>query len=308
MRNTLLCIAAFLSFYAGDVSSANKLYIVPADESGNIVEDPEGGYKGQLEMVQSSEDENAYSLANVSLPDAKFAVYGINEDNGMLTFYGTVGWAVSPVPVNYPSPLSIAPKGTLISLPETGTYDFEFFDRDVDGIAYHMLLPRPSEASSMIEYPSSLFLVDQSNNYTEIQGDMTTGLYAGDVEVPQDFRISYEPRYDMPPFIFGPSSDESGVIELFDQERVSISYAKGTSAVFNVSATARSSEENHIEINLREGYVVINDLIGTSVKAIEDSDANVRYLTLSGSILPGRPASPGLYIVLRNGVCSKIMM
>lgn len=301
----LLLSAAVCSVYADD---SNKLFIVPADETGKIVSDGNGGYVGQVEMTVDASNENIYMAKGVNVGYGKFAVYGVSGKTGQYSFYGTNSWAVKPLPVNYSSPMSIAPEGTVLDLPEEGAYDFEFYDRDVDGIPYHMLIPVPADDSIGAKYPQKLFLVDSSNKYVELNGDMNTGVYSGSVTLPTAFRIAYEPRYAIAAFIFGPTDARTSTVSLDDDVQQQIEYGVGTSAVFAPGAPDPQRTYRHIEINLADGYVILNNDIPTSVDGVRAAETEGVYYTISGHRIYGVPDASGIYIVKQGNSCSKVLL
>lgn len=309
MRNFLLAFGLILSALACSVNAqdVNKLFIVPADENGSVVSDGAGGYVGQVEMIADAADDNIYSASGVDVKNGKFAVYGISGTTGLYSFYGPNSWAVKPLPVNYSTPLSIAVDGTMLELPVAGRYDFMFYDRDVEGISYHMLKPVPADASIDAKYPAKLFLVDRSNRYVELDGDMATGVYDGEVTLPAEFRISYEPRFATAAFIFGPADNQSSTVNLEDGVQQPIEYATGTSAVFSPDAAVRDRGVNHVEVNLAEGYIALNPPVITGIDDISADDVPGVYYTVSGVRVNGTPDSPGIYIVKKGNACHKVV-
>lgn len=310
MRRLLLTLGVFLAGFAGLTSSAesNKLFIVPADESGKIVKNADGTYAGQVEMIQDASNENEYSVKDVELPYPAFAIYGINEQTGLYSFYGTTGWAVTPLPANYPSPLIIAGEGMVLQLPADGRFDFELFDRDVEGIQYHMLLPIPSDGNNTVRFPSHLYLIDSSNKSVILQGDMSTGIYQGDVALAGQFRISYEPRYNQDAFIFGPTSAGATSVELHDGVKEPIAYAQGTTANFYADPAVGQKGATHVEVNLDQGYIVIGDSTPSALEEIGQDDAPKQYYTITGLSLSGEPEQSGMYIVKQGERYSKVVV
>ena len=310
MRRLLLTFCVALTGIAGLTASAdsNKLFIVPADESGNITRNTDGTYSGQVEMVQDASNENAYSVKDIELPYPAFAIYGINEQTGLYTFYGTTGWAVTPLPVNYPSPLIIAAEGVVMELPTAGKFDFELYDRDIEGIKYHMLIPKSADGNNAVRFPSHLYLIDSSNNSATVQGDMSTGIYQGDVALTGRFRISYEPRYNQDAFIFGPTSAGAKSVGLRDGVRVAIGYAQGTTADFYADPSVGQKGTTHVEVNLDQGYIVIGDSTPSAVEEIGVEDAPKQYYTITGLPLPGEPEQSGMYIVKQGERYSKVVV
>lgn len=301
MKNTLSAIIIILSGMgiAINTHAANRLYIVPADADG-IIEKDSTGYKGQMEMVQDSIDGNKFTVSNVNLDNGSFAIYAINEDNGLSTFYGPLSWAVTPLPVNYPSPLSITRNGETVKLPATGTYDFEFYDRDIEGITYHMLIPKPISVEADVKYPAKLFLVTSDDRFVELDGDPATGIYQGTMIVPEDFKISYEPKFGSDAFIFGPTSATSDKVIWHDNEKIPIEYIKGTNAVFEAEDQVRASEYSNVLVNLAEGYLMINKEVVVGIEELGINSEPVKYYSLSGTRLMNKPES-GLYIRVEGG-------
>lgn len=254
-------------------------------------------------MVQDPADENRYTVSGVAVGNGSFAIYGINEDSGHATFYGPLGWAVTPLPVNYPSPLSIAPDGLTIKLPATGTYDFEFYDRDISGITYHMLVPRPVNVEPDVKYPGKLYLVTSDDKYVELDGDPLTGIYQGKVDVPEDFRISYEPKFSIGAFIFGPTAAADKVV-WHDNEKINIAYTKGTDAVFESDSQARESGSSNVAVNLPEGFILINGDVVLGLDEVMRESESVEYYNLSGMRLTTPPEN-GIYIRIADGRATK---
>lgn len=303
MKNTFVIITLLIAGMGltANANDAHKLYIIPANAEGKV--EKEGvGYKGQIQMVQDPTDENRYTVSNVAVGNGSFAIYGINEDNGSATFYGPLGWAVTPLPVNYPSPQSIAPDGQTIQLPASGTYDFEFYDRDISGIPYHMLVPRPVNVDPDVKYPQKLYLVTSGDKYVELNGDPLTGIYQGKVDVPEDFKISYEPKFDMGVFIFGPTSAIDKVVWR-DNEKINIAYTKGTDAVFESDSQARESGSN-VAVNLPEGFILINGDVVLGLDEVMRESESVEYYNLSGMRLTTPPEN-GIYIRIADGRATK---
>lgn len=303
MKNTFVIITLLIAGMGitANANDAHKLYIIPANAEGKV-EKEDTGYKGQIQMVQDPADENRYTVSNVAVGNGSFAIYGINEDSGHATFYGPLGWAVTPLPANYPSPLSIAPDGLTIKLPATGTYDFEFYDRDISGITYHMLVPRPVNVEPDVKYPGKLYLVTSDDKYVELDGDPLTGIYQGKVEVPEDFRISYEPKFSIGAFIFGPTTAADKVV-WHDNEKISIAYTKGTDAVFESDIQARESGSN-VAVNLPEGFILINGDVVLGLDEVMRESESVEYYNLSGMRLTTPPEN-GIYIRIADGRATK---
>lgn len=303
MKNTFVIITLLIAGMGitANANDAHKLYIIPANAEGKV-EKEDTGYKGQIQMVQDPADENRYTVSGVAVGNGSFAIYGINEDSGHATFYGPLGWAVTPLPANYPSPLSIAPDGLTIKLPATGTYDFEFYDRDISGITYHMLVPRPMNVEPDVKYPGKLYLVTSDDKYVELDGDPLTGIYQGKVEVPEDFRISYEPKFSIGAFIFGPTTAADKVV-WHDNEKISIAYTKGTDAVFESDSQAREGSSN-VAVNLPEGFILINGDVVLGLDEVMRESESVEYYNLSGMRLTTPPEN-GIYIRIADGRATK---
>lgn len=303
MKNTFVIITLLMAGMGitANANDAHKLYIIPANAEGKV-EKEGAGYKGQIQMVQDAADENRYTVSNVAVGNGSFAIYGINEDNGSATFYGPLSWAVTPLPVNYPSPQSIAPDGQTIQLPASGTYDFEFYDRDISGIPYHMLVPRPVNVDPDVKYPQKLYLVTSDDKYVELDGDPLTGIYQGKVEVPEDFRISYEPKFSIGAFIFGPTTAADKVV-WHDNEKISIAYTKGTDAVFESDSQAREGSSN-VAVNLPEGFILINGDVVLGLDEVMRESESVEYYNLSGMRLTTPPEN-GIYIRIADGRATK---
>ncbi len=303
MKNTFVIITLLMAGMGitANANDAHKLYIIPANAEGKV-EKEGAGYKGQIQMVQDAADENRYTVSNVAVGNGSFAIYGINEDNGSATFYGPLSWAVTPLPVNYPSPQSIAPDGQTIQLPASGTYDFEFYDRDISGIPYHMLVPRPVNVDPDVKYPQKLYLVTSGDKYVELNGDPLTGIYQGKVEVPEDFRISYEPKFSIDAFIFGPTTAADKVV-WHDNEKINIAYTKGTDAVFESDSQAREGSSN-VAVNLPEGFILINGDVVLGLDEVMRESESVEYYNLSGMRLTTPPEN-GIYIRIADGRATK---
>lgn len=303
MKNTFVIITLLITGMGltANANDAHKLYIIPANAEGKV-EKEGAGYKGQIQMVQDAADENRYTVSNVAVGNGSFAIYGINEDNGSATFYGPLSWAVTPLPVNYPSPQSIAPDGQTIQLPASGTYDFEFYDRDISGIPYHMLVPRPVNVDPDVKYPQKLYLVTSGDKYVELNGDPLTGIYQGKVDVPEDFRISYEPKFSIGAFIFGPTTAADKVV-WHDNEKINIAYTKGTDAVFESDSQAREGSSN-VAVNLPEGFILINGDVVLGLDEVMRESESVEYYNLSGMRLTTPPEN-GIYIRIADGRATK---
>lgn len=303
MKNTFAIITLLIAGtgITANANDAHKLYIIPANAEGKV-EKEGAGYKGQIQMVQDAADENRYTVSNVAVGNGSFAIYGINEDNGSATFYGPLSWAVTPLPVNYPSPQSIAPDGLTIQLPASGTYDFEFYDRDISGISYHMLVPRPVNVDPDVKYPQKLYLVTSGDKYVELNGDPLTGIYQGKVDVPEDFRISYEPKFSIDAFIFGPTTAADKVV-WHDNEKINIAYTKGTDAVFESDSQAREGSSN-VAVNLPEGFILINGDVVLGLEEVMRESESVEYYNLSGMRLTTPPEN-GIYIRIEDGRATK---
>lgn len=303
MKNTFVIITLLIAGMGitANANDAHKLYIIPANAEGKV-EKEGAGYKGQIQMVQDAADENRYTVSNVAVGNGSFAIYGINEDNGSATFYGPLSWAVTPLPVNYPSPQSIAPDGQTIQLPASGTYDFEFYDRDISGIPYHMLVPRPVNVDPDVKYPQKLYLVTSGDKYVELNGDPLTGIYQGKVDVPEDFRISYEPKFNIDAFIFGPTTAADKVV-WHDNEKINIAYTKGTDAVFESDSQAREGSSN-VAVNLPEGFILINGDVVLGLDEVKRESESVEYYNLSGMRLTTPPEN-GIYIRIADGRATK---
>ncbi len=293
----LLCIPS--------IAHANKLYIIPADASGNIVRNADGDYPDKQALTESADE--VYTINAVDLPSGKFAIYAYADDTQESTFYATASWAVSPIPPSYPSPLILAVTGSLITLAESGTYDIEFYSRNMEGISSHMLIATPT-TPDMAHYPSQIYLVGENNDVVTLTGNPHEGIYYALVTPPATFKISYEPRVSEDAFIFGPAGGGNGNVPLNANESVAIAYATGTNATFTVQPSAIKAHTSHIVVNLAAGYILATTEIPTGIdKVITDGDKSM-YYTLAGVPLRGEPDSSGVYLRVQGGSISKILI
>lgn len=286
-------------------SDYEKVYIIAADADGKLVFTGDT-YRGMTELTaESIDNEHHYRASGVTLDYPYFAIYTYNPSSGQDdggTFMQLYSYAVRPIPLNYPSPLMIGMESTaVISLHSPGTYDFDFYGRDIDGINTNMIKVSSADESAP-QYPDQVYIVDSANKTTAIPGDPATGYYEGDVAVPSAFRLSYEPRYSIDAFIFGPVGTDgtalTGAVTLQQGIRQPVAYGLGTRATFNVAPEAKStSGTSHIYVNLAKGYVLASY---HKLSGVEDISADIpptpAYFTIAGTPLAGKPTAPGLYI------------
>lgn len=314
-------IAAATSFCINAQSSTfnpkeGELFIIPTDADGNIGSpDSDNNYEGMRVMTDNGN--NHLTISGVTLPHASFAIYAKSSTTNYSTFYSPAAIYVQPIPLNVPSPLTICPKQT-IALMEPGTYDFDFYSRDIDGIATHMIIVTSAEGTDVPQYPASLFMVSgtSSSDVVEIPGSATTGYYHAEVPVVDNFRLSYEKTYNIDAFIYGPT-EGSGVVTLNSNEREPISYATNTSATFVIDQAARNLTTNSVYMYVRlnspgkstQGYIRVSPEALSGVEDIAaDDNAPAVYYTISGTPLPGTPDRAGLYIMRKGGVSQKVIL
>ncbi len=305
---TLIISLLLVSLSASAQDYDYNVYIIPASADGTVTPDASGNYSDMVQL--STSDGDTYTASDVAVTSGKFAVYVEKRSTQEFTFNGLPPYAVTPIPANYPSPLTIASTGTVITLPGAGVYDFEYYTRSIDGISTNMIVAKPTATSGVPEYPQKLYLMNASGASVEVQGDATTGEYAADVIVPADFKISYEPQYNVDAFIFGPTDASESAITLEDDTPVAIAYATNTSATFNVSQSVKQYYGySHIEINLKDGYIEVNNDIQTGVSAIPSQvSREAMYYTIDGRMVQGRPTSSGIYIENLGGTSRKIIV
>ena len=165
-----------------------------------------------------------------------------------------------------------------------------------------MLVPRPVNVDPDVKYPQKLYLVTSGDKYVELNGDPLTGIYQGKVEVPEDFRISYEPKFSIGAFIFGPTTAADKVV-WHDNEKISIAYTKGTDAVFESDSQAREGSSN-VAVNLPEGFILINGDVVLGLDEVMRESESVEYYNLSGMRLTTPPEN-GIYIRIADGRATK---
>ena len=298
---TLVCALCCIP----SIAHGNTLYLIPADASGNLVRNADGDYPDKLVLTESADE--VYTINAVDLPSGKFAIYAYADDTQESTFYAPASWAVSPIPPSYPSPLILAATGSLITLAESGTYDIEFYSRNVEGISSHMLIATPT-TTDMAHYPSQIYLVGEDNDVVTLTGNPHEGIYYALVTPPAAFKISYEPRVSEDAFIFGPAEGASGNIPLNANEPVAIAYATGTNATFTVQPSAIKAQTSHIVVNLAAGYIVASTETPTGIDDVSMAGDESMYYTLAGVPLRGEPHASGVYLQVHGGIISKILI
>lgn len=127
--------------------------------------------------------------------------------------------------------------------------------------------------------------------------------YQGNVNVPEDFRISYEPKFDIDAFIFGPTTAADKVV-WHDNEKINIAYTKGTDAVFESDSQERESGDSNVAVNLPEGYILINGDAVLGLGDVQAKNSTVKYYNLSGLRLTTPPEN-GIYIRIEDGRATK---
>lgn len=306
MKHTFTILALVCAMVCMPAAAfCNTLYVIPADASGKLVVDADGDYPDKVALAESEAE--VYTVDGVELPSGKFAIYAYADDTQESTFYAPPYWAVSPIPPSYPSPLILATTGSLISLAESGTYDLEFYSRNIEGISSHMLIARPT-ASDMAHYPAQIYLVGSGSDVVTITGNPHEGIYYALVTPPASFKISYEPRVSEDAFIFGPSGGASGNVTLKADEAVAIAYATGTDANFTVEPSAIKAQTTHLVVNLASGYIEAFSETPTGIETLKVSMPHSEYYTLTGIPLHSEPRTSGVYLRLQNGSVSKILI
>lgn len=284
-------------------------YIIVADDLGNLVKDAEGEYENMTQMTPVAVGESMHYTATIDVPSGKFAVYARDSQGVNATFYRVASWAVSdPIVANYPNPLGIFPSGSgaAMSLPVSGNYTFDFFDRDEISEAYHQLTPTLNGGEA---YPSQIYLISGNDKVTVPEISSVPGTYLVTTPIPADFTISYEPRaYEI--YEFGPESAASASLENGVASR--IGYMENTSSAFHVGTTVRNVTSNcDILVSLVPDNMFIQ-VTPPGMSGIEDAGAEpveAEYYTLAGiSVGHGAPSEPGIYVKRCGASVDKVVV
>lgn len=288
--------------------NAESLYIVPLNAEGTLTVNESGEY---TDVIPMSVDENGtYYASNVKIPNGGFYFYKvIDTDNS--TLYGLPGWAAHPVVFDLPNPLTIStPSRYNIPISE-GVYDISYYTKNFTGQTYQLFTINESESQQTTNYPDHIYIIGANNQATPIPQSEYPGVYYAKIQVPQNFKIAYEPRYSIDTFIYGPTSGDTSVT-LDEMDSVPIQHGEGTKAVFNISPNMYSQApvgQAMITVNLQNNTVTATKEVVLSVDATEaDKNDAPRYYTISGLLLENAPTRAGIYIVRQGNTANKILI
>lgn len=296
--HTLLSILMLFSTYSISAQDFQP-YIIPVEADGTLAMDGDQ-YAHRIAMTPSGD---GYKAENVSLTDG-FYFLGQNSTDTKGSLYSLTPWAVTPIPMNLPNPLQIATSSNdPIKLP-AGKYDIAFYHRTMAGIGYNLFTVTDVSARGKRTYPPYLYLISADGTYTRL--DDHNGVYYTTMQLPSTFRISYEPRYNMAPFIYGPTSGSDTELSL--DTPVSIGYGDGTSAIF----TSPYSHEVNLLIDIRDSntFKISEQAIDGVESVIVDNNDSATIYDMSG-----RPVgtsnfdglTPGIYIVRQGSQVTKYL-
>lgn len=281
-------------------TETGTVYVVPVGADGSATLLADKTYEGQVPMA-ASEGGTGLHAAGVEL-DGGFIFYAMSDDASETTLYGRSSWAVNPAIVGLENPLSIAATvGRSFYSVAPGTYDISFYK--LSGYNYCELAL--SSDPSTIVYPANIYLVSSNRDYLAIPG--ADGVYTADVVMPASFRVSYEPRYDMLAFIYGPD----GAATLTDGEEMPLTLRSNTDAVISYAADGglRTGDKVNVTVSIVPGSesLTVNKNHSTAITDAElASDAPAQYFDLGGRPLRGEPTAAGVYIVRRGTEVAKV--
>ncbi len=273
-----------MAVVVGMVSSAFSVFAQNETAPGPyIVPFAADGQPDQANRVAMAAVADIYEARDVDL-SAGFAFLGISASGTDSTYYSLASWAVSPVPVGWPCPVAVSGPENYIHV-SPGRYDISFYSRDYTGGAYHFFMLRKSAEPDYADYPAKIFLMGQSGSKVVLPA-VDEGIYRAVVIPPSVFRISYEPRYDIPAFIYGPVSgmDET----LVSGVPVNIAYGEGVHAAFTYSGRPMedgdAAEMVTVSIVPGKEYVVVgaDPSTGMTGVAVGGEFDRPQYYDLSG--------------------------
>lgn len=287
--------AAFVALASGTAySQSSSPYIVPVDADGNPLAD---------KIVNMTQNGNFYEIDGVEI-ESGFLFAGIGQTEG--TYYSLTGWAVNPPVLGLLNPLTISSGDQYIKMP-SGTYDLRFYARETVSSGYNHFTIVPSDNSEGPFYPQKLFLLVDGGTNIEVPG--TDGVYTLTENIPESFKIAYEPRDD--------ANYEYGSVSATDTdlqtgEPVAIGLSKNTDVRFTCQPQDLTADDYELTISLvkDDSFVRIGADETTDIDAVTaDIDNNhvARYYTLQGCLL-GFVPQKGLYLLVRGSKVTKVAL
>ena len=284
----MLAIGAGAAF-----SQSTSPYIVPVDADGTPMAD---------KIRHMTENGGFYEIKGLEI-ESGFLFAGIGQTEG--TYYSLNSWAVNPPVYGLLNPLSISAGNQYIKMP-SGTYDLKFYTRQTVGSGYNHFTIVPSDDTEGPFYPEKLFLLLDDGSNIVVTG--TDGVYTLSENIPESFKISYEPRDDSN-YIYG-ALDGSDT-ELEAGEAVAIGLDKGVNVKFVCHPQELADDDYELVISLVNGdsFVRIGADETTALDFVEaDGDsAEVRYYTLQGHMLDHVPQN-GLYLRVCGSKVTKVAL
>lgn len=300
-RNVFVsAMMAFAAVCGGNVNAANPPYVLTANSDGTFTMSGDD-YVDKIAMTEVSP--GMYEVKDVDI-EYGFAFLGeSSSSSSVYSLYSLPEWAVAPAIISWYNPLSISMGANSLIDVTPGKYDVVFLDRNQSGMGYHMFKLIPMDHVGAAEYPRSMFLVSNQTANVEVPGN--AGVYESDVTLPSSFRVSYEPRYDMAMFIFGPASASANLLS--NNVPLSLAYTENSTVNLGYSQDATSGNVLapgmmcHVKIDITGTEPSISVTIpGTSaISGIESDNGGVSVLVNGGvvSVSGAEGMRKGLYNV-----------
>ncbi|MCM1036835.1 MAG: hypothetical protein NC406_05855 [Bacteroides sp.] len=295
----LAAMAASIGAAAQD-DAAGKIYIVPVDDAGRPVELADGSYQGQVELTDADES-TGMTARGFKVDGPGFAFYAKSSTDSKATFYMMPPWATLPAIIGMENPLAIT-GNKYVPVPQ-GEYDVVYYNNTR---GYNYFRVTMSDDPDRVVYPSQIFMMSADGKYATLVG--TDGVYDGLVAMPASFRVSYEQRYDMPEFIYGPDGD--GRITATERMPLKLRSNTDTNLTLTADSGVQPGEKVLVRVSIVPGdsYIFVADATLTGIGEAEADSAEPRYYDLGGRPLQGAPDAHGVYIMRRGSHTSKVVI
>ncbi len=268
-----------------NVNAANPPYVLTANSDGTFTMSGDD-YLDKIPMTETGT--GMYEAKDVDIEYGFVFLGESSSSSSVYSLYSMPEWAVTPAIVSWYNPLSITMDSNGLIDGAPGKYDVVFLDRKQSGMGYHVFKLIPSENVGAVEYPKSMFLVSSQTANVEVPG--SAGVYESDVTLPSSFRVSYEPRYDMSMFIFGPASASANMLS--NDVPLSLAYTENSTVNLGYSQDATSGNVLapgmmcHVKIDITGTEPSIRVTIpGTSAISGIESDNDGVNVSVNGGVV-----------------------
>lgn len=300
-RNVFVsAMMALAAVCVANADAANPPYVLTANSDGTFTMSGDD-YVDKIPMTEVSP--GMYEVKDVDIEYGFVFLGESSSSSSVYSLYSLPEWAATPAMISWYNPLSITMGDNSLIDVTPGKYDVVFLDRDQSGMGYHLFKLISKDNVGAAEYPKSMYMVSSQTSSVEVPGN--AGVYESDVTLPSSFRVSYEPRYDMSMFIFGPASASANLLS--NDVPLSLAYTQNTTVNlgYNQDATSGSvlapGMMCHVKIDITGTEPSIRVTIpGTSaISGIESDNDGVNVSVSEGvvSVAGAEGVRKGLYNV-----------